>query len=326
MTKQYSIASVIPAYNGAGVLPRLLDALKRQTRKLDEIVVVNNASTDETARLLAANYPDVTVLNQPTNGGVGGGLSAGLDYAVHSMKHDWVWLLDQDSLPADDALTRLLDGLDTLAANAGSIAMLAPLCMNRQTQAAYAASSWRHGLRKSRASLSRDSIYFVDSVISSGTLLRREAVEEVGLPRADFFMDFVDHEYCLRVRRHGYKIAVVPQSRLEHAIGTPVQVRIFGRGRVWTAHAPWREYYKTRNEIFTVWRYSPGWRSKLTVGGRLLRHAVGVLLFGRERAASFKMMYRGILDGCRGRLGIRYCDSEHPTRRSSPSSHSSSRA
>src|SRR5882757_6008017 len=87
VSKTFSIASVTVAFNGAEILPRHLDALKRQTHALDEIIVVNNASTDDTANLLRGSYPDITVLNLPDNGGVGGGFSAGLAYAILAKKH-----------------------------------------------------------------------------------------------------------------------------------------------------------------------------------------------------------------------------------------------
>jgi len=62
-----SIASVTIAYNAASVLPRQLDALLRQTRPLQEIVVVDNGSTDGTSRMLAERYPQVTVLRMAEN-------------------------------------------------------------------------------------------------------------------------------------------------------------------------------------------------------------------------------------------------------------------
>jgi GT2 family glycosyltransferase len=96
-TGTYSVASVTVAYNGSSILPRQIDALKKQTRKLDEIVVVDNASSDDTLKLLAAQYPEVTVISLPQNIGVGGGYSSGLSRTVE--KHDWIWLLDGDSAP-----------------------------------------------------------------------------------------------------------------------------------------------------------------------------------------------------------------------------------
>jgi len=305
VTKNFSIASVTVVYNGASLLPRQLKALKRQTRKLDEIIMVDNASSDDSVCLLEADFPEVTILNQPKNIGVGGGFSVGLDYAATQRRHDWIWLLDQDSLPDDDSLEQLLKAIDSLGDQADSIAILAPTCTNEKTKLDYTGLVWLYGLRKPPVSARHQPISFVDSVISSGTLLRREAVENVGLPRSDFFMDFVDHEYCLRLRRHGYKIAVVRASRFEHAIGDPRTVRVLGFEKTWSHHVPWREYYMTRNAVFTVWEYDPDWRTKFAVAHRLLCHAAAILLFGEDKLACLAMMYRGFTDGCTGKLGIR---------------------
>jgi GT2 family glycosyltransferase len=307
-TNKLTIASLTVAYNGAAVLPRQLNALRRQTHKLDEIIVVDNASSDDSVHLLEAEFPEVTILRQPSNVGVGGGLSIGLEYAARQKKYDWIWLFDQDSIPVDDSLERLLEALDSMGGGVNGIGILAPLCANEQAKVSYSGLMWHHGLRTMPVAGQTPATMFVDSVISSGTLLRREVVKEVGLPRSDFFMDFVDHEYCLRLRRHGYKIAVVPASRVEHSIGDPSRFRVLGFDKAWSDHVAWRKYYMTRNEIFTIWKYDPDWRSKCMVAYRLVRHAVAILLFGKDKLACLAMMYRGIGDGLAGRLGIRFLD------------------
>jgi rhamnosyltransferase len=306
MSRAFSIASVTVAYNGAGVLRQHLDALKQQTRRLDEIVVVNNASTDDTLKLLAASYPEVTVLNLYENGGVGGGFAAGLGYSVLAKKYDWVWLFDQDSTPSRDGLERLLNGRQYLDGDAENIAILAPVCVDPETGLTCPGLTWRGGRLCATAEEMSQPIIFADSVISSGSLIRREAIEAAGVPRADFFMDFVDHEHCFRLRRHGFKIAVVQDCVLNHVLGEPSKLKILGRTKQWTDHLPWREYYMARNEVFTIWQYYPKWRIKGFVLYRLARHALDVLLFGKRKGACFAMMCRGFLDGRAGKLGIRF--------------------
>ncbi len=304
--KEFSIASVTVAYNGARLLPRHLDALKLQTRKLDEIIVVNNASSDDTLNLLAAQYPEIKVLNMPENGGVGGGYAAGLEYAAVTKKYDWVWLFDQDSVPGRNGLERLLSGLQLVCSDAESVAILAPVCIDPETKLTTPGLSWRGGRLCATPEDPSQRITLVDSVISSGSLMRREAVEAAGLPRADFFMDFVDHEHCFRLRRHGFRIAVVRDSVLDHVLGDPSKVKFLGWTKGFTDHPPWREYYMTRNEVFTIWRYYPKWKIKGFVLYRQARHALDVLLFGKRKANCLTMMYRGFLDGLAGRLGIRF--------------------
>lgn len=306
VTQRHSIAAVTVAYNGVAVLQNHLAALEQQTRKLDEIIVVNNASTDRTMNLLATEYPAVTVLSLPENGGVGGGYAAGLAYAALNRKHDWIWLFDQDSVPDKDALERLLCGLDLLGPNADSIGILAPVCVDSATKLPCPGLLWKRGRIFKIATDSHQPVTLVDMVISSGSLVRRQAVEAVGPPRADFFMDFVDYEYCLRLRRHGFEIAVVRDSHLDHVLGDPSKLKLLGRPMHWTDHPPWRLYYMARNEVFTIWRYYPTWRAKGFALYRLARHALFLLLLGRKKAACLGMMYRGFLDGRSGKLGVRF--------------------
>jgi rhamnosyltransferase len=312
MAKRPSIASVTVAYNGAQALPRHLDALRQQTQQLDEIVVVNNASTDDTLKLLARSYPESTILNLPENIGVGGGFAAGLAYAAEK-NYDWIWLFDQDSIPRQDTLEMLLERMRRLGEEAETVAIFAPTCVNPETGARYPGLIWKNGLRAPDADTLSQPWSFVDTVISSGSLLRREAVERVGSPRQDFFMDFVDHEYCLRLRRDGFRIVVVGNSILDHAIGSPRRVNILGWSRPFTEHVPWREYYMTRNEVFTIWKYYPDWKTKYFFVSRWLWHALGVLMFSRRRADSLKMMYFGFLDGRAERLGVRFLESPRRT-------------
>ncbi len=304
-TKPYSVASVTVAYNGASVLREHLDSLKRQSRKLEEIIVVDNASSDDTLRLLAREYTNVTVLPLPENGGIAGGLAAGLAYAMAERKHDWVWTFDQDSLPSVNALERLLAGFQSLGESQENIAILAPVCVNQATGTKYPALLWK-GDRFLPASYSQKQLLtFVDMVISSGSLMRSSALAEAGFPRRDFFMDFVDYEHCLRLRRHGFRIVVVHDSLLDHAIGTPTTFHIFGRRKSWPEHTPLREYYMTRNEIFTIWAYRPTLLAKSFIFCRLARHALGILLFGKRRLECLRMMWRGIVDARARRLGRR---------------------
>src|SRR5689334_1916588 len=108
MQKALSIASITIAYNGEALLAQHLDALLNQTAAIAEIIVINNASTDATSELLRDQYPQVTVIELPSNAGVAGGYATGLEYAIQQKAHDWVWLFDQDSIPNADALERLL--------------------------------------------------------------------------------------------------------------------------------------------------------------------------------------------------------------------------
>jgi rhamnopyranosyl-N-acetylglucosaminyl-diphospho-decaprenol beta-1,3/1,4-galactofuranosyltransferase len=302
-----SVASVTTAYNAAQVLPRQMAALLRQSRPLQEIVVVDNGSADNTLALLAERYPRVTVLRMPANLGAAGAWAVGLEYAALKKRHDWVWAFDDDSVPEDGSLEGLLEEAESKTTGEPQTGMVAMLPVHRETGVSYPPLLWHDGFVRPDADLLAQRVWFADLAIASGLLVRREVVETIGLPRADFFMDFFDFEYCLRARSQGYKIAVVTGIKLSHVVGKARPVGLGGYSALWPDHAPWREYYISRNLAYAVWWLYPSGRAKRFTIRHLARHAGGVLLFGTDKLASLKKMAQGFFDGRRARLGIRFC-------------------
>ena len=92
-----SISVIIPSHNRARLLPRCLDSVLAQTRGPDEIIVVDDGSTDGTAALVAERYPDIKLMAQPNRG-----VSAARNAGVRAARGDWVAFLDSDDawLPA----------------------------------------------------------------------------------------------------------------------------------------------------------------------------------------------------------------------------------
>ena len=306
MCTKPSIASVTTAYNGARALARNMDALFGQTHALDEIIVVDNASLDGADALLAERYPQVTRLRMPQNLGTAGALAAGLTYAALEKRHDWIWMFDQDSVPAPDALDAMLEEVQRLGSEASDIAMLAAIPVDENMKTSSTPWFWRNRFVKPEPQLLRQPVLFTDLVITSGSMVRRQVVEDIGLPRADFFIDFVDYEYCLRARKRGYKIAVITRAKLRHEVGKAHKVRFLGRTHLWSEHHPFREYYYTRNLAYSVWWLYPNLAAKGFFLLHVMRRAVGVLLFGPGRLASLKKILQGLYDGRRASLGIRF--------------------
>jgi GT2 family glycosyltransferase len=313
-----SVASLTISYNAAHVLPRQMKALLQQTRPLQEIIVVDNGSDDNTLSLLAERYPQVTVLRMPENRGAAGAWSAGLEYAALKRRHDWVWTFDDDSVPEDSALQGLMAATEPSRTEPrteprmlprtsdGEIGIISALPVHPETGACYPPLLWREGFVKPTAEMLQQPVWFADLAFTSGSMVRREVVEKIGLPRSDFFMDFFDFEYCLRARTHGYRIAVVTGVKLRHEVGRARPVRLPGFCGLWPDHAAWREYYISRNLAYAVWWLYPSPRAKRFTVRHLARHAGGVLLFGSDKLASLGKMAQGFWDGKRARLGVRF--------------------
>ncbi len=299
-----SVASVTTAYNAARFLPRQIDALLAQSRPLQEIVIVDNASTDGTSAMLAERYPQVTVLRLQENAGAAGGWAAGLKYAAIEKGHNWVWNFDDDSVPQMTTLEFMLEGAGGVAADP-AVGMLVPLPVHNKTGTVYPPVLWRDRFVKPGKERMQEDVWFADIAVASGCMVRREAVKRTGVPRADFFMDVFDFEYCLRLRSNGYKIAVITKCKIDHEIGDTRIIRLPGFRYAWHGHAPWREYYIGRNQVYLVWSLYPTFKTKWYMTMHLLRHIVAIALFGDRKAASLKQLLHGMVDGWRAKLGRR---------------------
>jgi GT2 family glycosyltransferase len=103
------ISVVIPNYNGRNILPACLDAILRQTRPPDEIIVVDDASTDDSPALVRQKYPKVDLVSMPVNGGFCQAANAGLRKATG----DWLALLNNDTEVHPNWLAELVATLET---------------------------------------------------------------------------------------------------------------------------------------------------------------------------------------------------------------------
>ncbi len=87
--KPISICAVVPTFNRKVLLTACLTALLSQTRPLDEIILIDNASTDGTEELVKARFSQVTYVKLPENTGPAGGVGAGMRLA-YEKGHDWI--------------------------------------------------------------------------------------------------------------------------------------------------------------------------------------------------------------------------------------------
>ncbi|WP_022868139.1 glycosyltransferase [Schaalia vaccimaxillae] len=207
------VAGVVVAYNRAHMLPDTLDALEAQTRPLDALVVVDNASTDATADI-AQSHPRVTdVVSIGTNLGGAGGFAAGIARAVSSGA-DLVWLMDDDTVPSATALEELLRARSRYPGTPALLACRANWIDGREhpmntPRERFGVSAQ---LKKHAALVGAKQIRTASFV---AVLIDARAIREEGLPVADYFLWNDDFEYTARLLRHRVGL-YVGAARVEH--------------------------------------------------------------------------------------------------------------
>ena len=105
------VVAVVVTYNREQLLAQCLDALAAQERRPDAVVVIDNASTDHSGRVADEHPLDADVVHLHRNVGGAGGFAAGIARALMRHDADWVWVMDDDTVPRPGALAALLEAL-----------------------------------------------------------------------------------------------------------------------------------------------------------------------------------------------------------------------
>jgi rhamnopyranosyl-N-acetylglucosaminyl-diphospho-decaprenol beta-1,3/1,4-galactofuranosyltransferase len=248
------IAAVVVTYNRLEMLQRLVKVLD-EVPGLDEVLVVDNASTDGTGEWLAA-HDGARVLGRrlADNTGGAGGFHEGLRWAVERGA-DLVWLMDDDGLPEADCLPRLLEHAGDLdfwgpvvIDEADPERLVFPIRLPGGARVVHAMADVR---RAAEDGLIRGIV-----IPFNGVLVTRGLVEQIGLPRAEFFIWGDDHEYRLRAERAGARVATVVDARVRHpsvgALGTPMA---FGRTTYNDTPSDLKHYCMARNNLVNLREY-----------------------------------------------------------------------
>jgi len=136
----------------------------------------------------------------------------------------------------------------------------------------------------------------VSDVMTSGNILNLEVVKKVGLFREDYFIDYVDVEYCLRLRKNGYKILRVNDSFLVHNEANLSKKNIFGKTVYPPNHKPFRWYYKIRNYLYLKEEYQMDFPEYFMKESKNIRNnIIKVVLFEQNKIIKLKMMIKGFI-------------------------------
>lgn len=284
-----TIAAVTTAFHPD---ERLIAVVEAALKSCARVVVVDNTPGDGPFLSDALRDRDaVTVVRDGRNRGLAGALNAGLGVLTSSEPPDLVLFLDQDSVLGEDLVTGLAEHLTD-----PTVGIAAPAPWDEE-QGRYYEPGTANG----------PDVAEREAVITSGMLVRRDVLAEVGPFRGEFFVDHVDNDFCLRVRAAGYRVLRDKRHKLAHSLGQRNQHKLAGVSVASSRHPTWRLYWIARNGTVLIREHrkdAPVWSRNTAlylVWWFALRTAIEA-----PRGPRAMAMLRGFRDGLRGRTSRRY--------------------
>ena len=282
-----SVCAIVVAYYPDEKFDERVQTLLPQVA---QVVVVDN-TPDESRNIRIKkdfqNSAKLHVIENPNNLGIAAALNQGLEYAKNN-GFMWILTLDQDTQCFPDMVETLL--------NVSKTCKPTPLVIG---------GNYLDPRSRRTKVPDGEAAAFLEqkTVITSGSLVDTGLATAIGGFRADYFIDQVDHEFCLRARARGHRVIISCKPVMTHSVGSPGGARLPFLG-VLPNHSPVRKYYIARNTVVTIadyWRQEPVWcLRRLT---RLLLGLGEMALLEKDRFSKVRAFAGGVMDGVGRRMG-----------------------
>ncbi len=300
------VITIIVTYNRAKLLRRVLEGVCNQTHNPERIVIVDNNSSDETGRVVDdfKTYCPVYYWRLNENAGGAGGYNYGVSKVLEEgWEFDFLWFLDDDSLPSGNCLEELLKHRREYKA-------LVPLRISNPLNF-HEFPAIRFNLKNPFLREVRDTsgyrmygeiqnfpeVIEVEDFSFEGPLISREIVVKLGPPRADIFISGDDTDYALKIRyKLKEKIVLIKNAEV---------FRISEEKKEFSTPL-WKEYYLRRNYYFTHREYGENFFVRIKPFFLFILSLTNDILKRRFSKERFFMHYYSLVDSFKNPMPIRY--------------------
>ncbi len=255
-----------PDYN------RLLENINAVYSQVDMLAIYLNSDVD---RSYLSGFSKLQFLNNGKNNGIAKGLNEIMSFA-DSQSAKWCLFLDQDTVVPRNIIEEYEEFIDLPSA-----AVLTP-CIHDNKD-------------KEKKDYSKVAYTLMDMCITSGSYNNVKIWKQLKGFRDEYFMDYVDWEYCARVRANGFKIYRINELSVNHQLGSKEYHKIFMWNVFTYNHSAFRKYYITRNTIVTYKLFPEEIRLSHPYL-RTLKRLLLTILFEDEKWKKIEAILRGLKD------------------------------
>jgi rhamnosyltransferase len=269
--------------------------------QVSEILIIDNNSDINSHKFLKkiSENSKITIIYNQKNLGIATALNQGVNYAIaHS--YEWIATFDQDSKPPNNFIRSMFYAYSQYSLQ-DQLAIISPRYFNEVSQLI---------IPVKRGDIN-STFFEIEAAMTSGNLCKTSIFEKVGLFEEDFFIDYVDYEFCLRCICNGFKIIVSSESVLIHNLGVTTSHKLFGKTYFTSNHPPLRRFYNARNRILLYRKYTFINTMYLSTTGKwifydmlsLFKSIVKIILFEHNKFIKIKFILKGIYHGILNRKG-----------------------
>lgn len=254
-------------------IKRLLENINHILPQVDILFLIFNSNID-----INLDYDltsKVKIVDNKSNKGIAFALNQIINLA-DEVKAEWCLLLDQDSIVPDN----IINAFENYT-NKKNIGIICPKIIDFRTNVL---QNTKKGIRT------------IKLCITSGSYINIEICKKINGFRNDFFIDYVDWEYCARLNESGYSCLEVSNIILNHELGN-VSYHNFLFGKIQTYnHNAFRKYYITKNSII-IHRLYPNYDEFKYPLLRTIKRMLIVIFYEKDKLNKITAMVKGIHDG-----------------------------
>ncbi len=281
------IAAVVVTFNRLNMLKECIKSIKSQTKKVDEIIVVNNSSTDDTLVWLNKQN-DLTILTQENLGGAGG-FYTGIKYA-YEKKYNWIWCFDDDCILDKNAFDELFPFVKNEKLKIYNSLVISKENKKKLSFGLY--NEIQNKFYEDVASLDNDIIGSAN--FFNGTLIPISFVENYGLPLKYFYIKGDEYEYFLRAKNNNIEIVTILNSQIYHPPEKYIIVENFFFRHRFIYMSSSKRYYSTRNQII-IRRIYKNIKQESVIKKNLLN--LIMILFREKSVSNSWALLKGMIKG-----------------------------
>lgn len=298
------ICAIVVTYNRKELLLKALYALYKQTKPVNRIIVVDNASTDGSYEyVISKGYIDERLIwwRMDENTGGAGGFCEGIEIALKE-DCDYIWLMDDDGAPEVDCLEKLLKYRSRYH-------VIGPLVLWNKSDEINDQEFLSFPFRKKRGIKiieTRDEFEKIYPIVAekilfpfNGTLFPQWLIRKIGAPKREYFIWGDEVEYVMRVMHNGYSVATITEAKFRHPRSQTASERMFfGITHYNNGNTAIKRFCYIRNMVHTCIVYR-----KYLYAIAFIFKSFWYYTFTRTNARNIRITYDAVRAGLRGEFG-----------------------